>query len=98
VVGNNGKWDYSNTISIANQLPGDSFIFPSFISNDVLSCFITGNYEVLQLFSMNGSMVFKKDIRGLAGKIDIPVPTLSGFYFVRLSRGTDRKTQRVFIQ
>ena len=97
VLSKNGKWDYSNTISVRNQQSDDTFIFPSIISNHIMSCFITGNFEVFQLFGINGSLIFEKDIRGVSGKMDIAVPGLSGVYFARLSGGMGRKTQRVFI-
>ncbi len=98
VLDNNGKWDYSNTIAVTNHLSEEKFIFPSVISNGVISCFIPTPHDLLQVFSINGTLVIKKDIRSLTGRIDIPVFSLAkGMYFVKIS-GSSSRTQRIFLQ
>lgn len=99
IINNDDKWDYSNTIAVTNHHSDELFIYPSLITNQIISCFIPGAFDQLQVFSMSGALVINKDIRGIAGRIDIPVANLAkGLYTVRIIRGSERKIQRIFIR
>ena len=98
IVNNDGQWDYSKTITVINNSPGENFIYPSVITNKVMNFFIPGAFDYLQVFSMNGALVLKKDIRGMTGRIDVPVPNLAkGIYLVRISNSNINMMQRIFI-
>ncbi|HUM65299.1 MAG TPA: T9SS type A sorting domain-containing protein, partial [Chitinophagaceae bacterium] len=97
-INKDGRWDYSSTITVFNQ-SSESFIYPSSISNNIISCFLPGGFDQLEAFSMTGVLVIKKDIRGMTGRIDISVFHLArGLYMVRLTRGSEKRVQRILIQ
>ena len=96
-VNKDGRWDYSSTITVFNR-PGEQFIFPTTITNNIISIFLPGAFDQLEVFSMTGALVIKKDIRGMIGRIDIPVYNLvRGLYMVRLVRGSEKRVQRILI-
>ena len=96
-VNKDGRWDYSSTITVFNR-PGEQFIFPTTITNNIISIFLPGAFDQLEVFSMTGALVIKKDIRGMTGRIDIPVYNLArGLYMVRLVRGSEKRVQRILI-
>jgi glucose/arabinose dehydrogenase len=98
ILNNDGKWDYSKTIAVINNSAGKNFIYPSWITNKVINCFIPEPYDHLQVFSMNGVLVLKKDIRGITGRIDVTIPTLAkGIYLVQISNGVSNIKQRIFV-
>ncbi len=98
IENNDGKWDYSKTITVNNNSAGRNFIYPSVISNMTMNCFIPEPHEYLQVFSMNGALVLKKDIRGITGRIDVPISNLSkGIYLVQISNANGAIKQRIFV-
>lgn len=100
IVNNNGQWDYSKTITVINNYSaGKNFIYPSLISNKVITCLIPEPYDILQVFSMNGALMLKKDIRGITGRIDIPIFTLpKGIYLVQILNHSGNINQRILVE
>ena len=63
-----------------------------------MNCFIPEPHDYLQVFSMNGALVLKKDIRGITGRIDVPISNLSkGIYLVQISNANGAIKQRIFV-
>lgn len=98
IMNNDGKWDYSKTIALENKSAGKNFIYPSIITNNVINCFIPDAYDYLQVFGMNGSLLLKKDIRGITGRIDVPISNLTkGIYMVKISNNKGDIIQKIFV-
>lgn len=98
IVNKDGKWDYSKTITVINNSGGINFIYPSVITNGIINIFITDSYDYLQLYSMNGSLILKKDISNVTGRIDIPIPYLSkGIYIVKIGNSKGQLIQKIFV-
>lgn len=101
IVSEDGKWDYSNTITVRETAvtPAPSFIHPTLISDGVINCYLPSAFEILEVFDASGSLVLQKDIRGASGKVQIAIPHFArGLYFVRITRGGDKVLQRILVQ
>ncbi|MGZ8540748.1 MAG: T9SS type A sorting domain-containing protein, partial [Chitinophagaceae bacterium] len=98
ITNKDGKWDYSKTIALENKSEGKNFIYPSIITNNVINCFIPDAYDYLQAFGMNGSLLLKKDIRGITWRVDVPIANLSkGIYMVKISNSNGNITQKIVV-
>jgi glucose/arabinose dehydrogenase len=98
IINNDEKWDHSKTIVVVNNSAGNNFIFPSLISDHIIHCFIADSYDYLEVFGMNGSLMEKRNISGISGKLDIPISSLAkGIYIVRLSKNNNHLFQKVFV-
>ena len=98
IINKDGKWDYSKTIVVTNNFALTNFIFPSIIRNSVLSFHTSDIYDNILLFGVNGTVFLHKDIRGLKGRIDIPVSNLpKGMYLVKISNNKSYVTQWIFV-
>lgn len=98
VVNVDGRWDYSSTIAVRDISAPASFIFPSIISNQVISSFVPVPGEMIEVFQLNGQLVARKFIKGMTGRIDILVPQLArGIYLVRISGNGKQALQRILV-
>jgi glucose/arabinose dehydrogenase len=99
ILGSNGKWDYSKTIVVRNDYSLSNFVFPSVIRSRQLSFYISDTYDQFFLFSLNGSVVFRKNIRGLKGKVEVPLSNMArGIYLVKISNARGFRTQWVYVE
>ncbi|MGZ5221568.1 MAG: T9SS type A sorting domain-containing protein [Chitinophagaceae bacterium] len=47
---------------------------------------------------MNGSLLLKKDIRGITWRVDVPIANLSkGIYMVKISNSNGNITQKIVV-
>lgn len=98
IVNKDGNWDYSRIISLKGETTKEYFIYPSFVNDKTIICFIPKAHDYLQIFNMSGALVFKKDIRGITGRIEITVPNLSkGIYMVKISNTTRESLQKIVV-
>ncbi|MGZ8524739.1 MAG: T9SS type A sorting domain-containing protein [Chitinophagaceae bacterium] len=55
-------------------------------------------YDYLQAFGMNGSLLLKKDIRGITGRVDVPISNLTkGIYMVKISNSNSNIIQKIVV-
>lgn len=98
IVNNNGKWDYSRTIAVANTTRLSNFIYPNIVRNGVISLRVSEAYDHVTIFGTNGTVFLNKNIRGFKGSMDLPVSRLpKGIYLVKISNSTGYLTQWVMI-
>lgn len=98
IINKDGKWDYSNTIVVTNNSFPLNIVYPSIIKNNLVSFYISDAYDNLLVFGVNGTVVMNKSVRGLKGRVDIPVPNLpKGMYLVKISNSKGYVTQWIFI-
>ena len=84
-------------VNTSESLAGN-FVRPSLINSGVMNINIEGNYQLLELVSTNGTVVYKQNLSGKNGPLDIPVnATSSGMYIVRLINNDQVKQQKVLI-
>jgi Glucose / Sorbosone dehydrogenase len=99
IVGSDNKWDYSKTITITVNPRTTNFIYPSIITNGIISFFVPDPYNSLEIISINGALILRKDIKGTTGRIDIPVPTVAkGIYLIKLMSSKNTVMQKILIR
>lgn len=100
ITDNDGSFKYSDIVRVVLNDNVKNMITPSVISNGVMNVNLYNRkYKSLQLISMNGTMVFKKDIAAQSGNIKVPVSNLAaGIYMVRLIGSSTTIIQKIFIQ
>jgi glucose/arabinose dehydrogenase len=100
ITDTDGSYKYSNIISVVMGNAVKSIVSPSVINNGVMNVkLLPLSYNSLELFSMNGSVVFKKNITGQSGNIKVNLGKLSpGIYIVRLTGNTNASSQKIIIQ
>lgn len=76
-----------------------NFVYPSMITDKTVSLHLDQPFNTVELISKNGAIVFRKDIKGAMGRIDVPVPSLpGGIYIVQIKNAQTSLSQRVFIR
>jgi len=100
ITDNDGSFKYSDIVRVVLNDNVKNMITPSVISNGVMNVNLYNRkYKSLQLISMNGTMVLKKDIAAQSGNIKVPVSNLAaGIYMVRLIGSSTTIIQKIFIQ
>lgn len=100
ITDNDGSFKYSDIVRVVLNDNVKNMITPSVISNGVMNVNLYNRkYKSLQLISMNGTMVLKKDIAAQSGNIKVPVSNLAaGIYMVRLIGSSTTISQKIFIQ
>ena len=100
ITDNDGSFKYSDIVRVVLNDDVKNMITPSVISNGVMNVNLSNRkYKSLQLISMNGMMVLKKDIAAQSGNIKVPVSNLAaGIYMVRLIGSSTTISQKIFIQ
>lgn len=98
IVSIGGHFEYSNIILVDPKDLHGIFVTPSVITNGVMVVRLDGSFNLLQLISMNGSVLLKRDISGSTGRTDIPLPVIAtGVYIVELKNNQETHYQKVFI-
>lgn len=98
ILSNNGKWDYSKTITVTNNSTIINFVNPSVIRDRMLNLYISDAYDNLILFGINGSVLFNKNLNGFKGRTAIPVSGLAkGIYLLKISNKKEYRTQWILI-
>lgn len=100
ITDNDGSFKYSDIVRVVLNDNVKNMITPSVITNGVMNVNLNNRkYKSLQLISMNGTMVLKKDIAAQSGNIKVPVSNLAaGIYMVRLIGSSTTISQKIFIQ
>ena len=93
------SFEYSRIIVVnKNESLAGNFVIPSLINSGVMNVTIEGNYQFLEMVTTNGTVVYKQNLSGRNGPLDIPVNTTSsGMYIVRLINNDQVKQQKVLI-
>ena len=97
--GNNFYLDNINVVGAPSELTEDETSFLNIYPNPSKGDFFIHhnmNNPTLQIFSIDGKMVFSKKIKELKERINLPLP--SGIYHVRLRDNKNLKNQELIIQ
>jgi len=101
ITGLDGTYQYSPVVRV--MLKGDvkNFVIPSVISNGILNVILeTPDYNSLELVSVNGTVILKKNIGGQTGNVNVQVSSKlgKGIYMVRLIGSAAVAVQKILIQ
>ncbi|GLU50757.1 PQQ-dependent sugar dehydrogenase [Dyadobacter frigoris] len=99
MVDKDDSFEYSKIISInGNEDLSANFVRPSLIDSKTMHILIDEPFNSLELVSINGNIVIKKDITNKNGDVNIPVESVSsGMYIVRLLGNERSVNQKVLI-
>ena len=100
MVDMDGTYQYSGIIQVwmANNL--EKIVYPVLIADGVLHANLPENarYHALELMDMNGRVVWRTNVTGRSGTVDIPVgKAAAGMYMVRLNGDAIPVVQKIFI-
>lgn len=99
ITGKDGKWDYSKTVTVGNNLSLANFIYPSVIRNRQVNFYISDSYDEIIFYGVNGALALKKSVRGFKGRMEIAIPHLNrGLYLVRIANKTRYVTQWILVE
>ncbi|MBC7903493.1 MAG: PQQ-dependent sugar dehydrogenase [Gemmatimonadaceae bacterium] len=95
-----GRFEYSKTVSLNfGSEDKQNFVAPSVVTNNQISLMLTGDYNQVQLISMEGKEVWRQNINGRSGRINFTLPaTLPGTYIVRMSNNDNAVSQQILIK
>lgn len=99
MIDQDASFEYSRIIAVnKNESLAGNFVRPSLINSGIMNVTIEGNYQLLEMVSTNGTIVYKQNLSGKNGPLDIPVNTASsGIYIVRLISNDQVKQQKVLV-
>ena len=86
----------ANTAPLPSQasaaLVSGTRIYPTIVYNNLITAELSGAYDVVHIFDMNGHEVLQQSIKGKKGTISIHLPNLrAGTYIVQLLGKTNHQ-------
>jgi glucose/arabinose dehydrogenase len=94
-----GRFEYSNVVSVEINKSDKDFVQPSIVTSGQLNVFLSKSFNTLELINMNGAVLLKQNIKGRTGRIVIPVPFVTtGTYVVQLTNDETTLRQRILIR
>jgi hypothetical protein len=76
-----------------------NFVRPSVITSGVINVFLDDSYNTVEVVSMKGEVLAKRNINGRTGRVDIPVGAMpAGTYIVQLRNRETTAQQKVIIR
>ena len=99
IVENNGSFKYSSTLRLAANTGEKIKIYPTAITNNQFILDLNVAASKLQLISMDGKVVFEKNLKNMMGTNTVVIPVLSkGIYAVQIIADGYIKRERIIIQ
>lgn len=94
-----GQFEYSNVVSVVLQTSKRNFVQPSVISNGILTAYLPGNFNSLEIIGMNGAIFYRENISGRTGRVDINIPSavVTGPYLIVLRNASEILRQKVLV-
>ncbi|HEY0042139.1 MAG TPA: PQQ-dependent sugar dehydrogenase [Flavisolibacter sp.] len=97
LVGQDGSRSYSGVVKI-NSRSKQYQIFPTVVRDRKFYVVTDGAFNKVEVLNSNGSLVYSKNIHGLAGQIEVQLPPLAkGLYVVRLM-GEKPESQMIAVE
>ncbi len=100
MIDTDGSGTYSVTISISMNSPVKNFIHPAVISGGTMQVAVgNSSFQSFELTSVNGILVFTRNISGQTGIITVHTGNLApGIYMARLRSASKTIEQKIVIQ
>jgi hypothetical protein len=93
-----GSFAYSPVISVSIRQLNTAWIYPTVIQNNVLHIFPSADMNAMELYTMQGQLIFKRTLNSSSSK-EIPVDVLAkGMYLVKLKTAHSSVTEKIFIE
>ncbi|HEY3251698.1 MAG TPA: T9SS type A sorting domain-containing protein, partial [Ignavibacteria bacterium] len=86
IVDNNRRWLYTEPFLYHVNKISAFFIYPSVINTGVMNIFVNDPFNLLEVISMNGTVMLKQNLSGQTGRINVPLSSTlaAGTYIVQL--------------
>jgi len=100
MVDKDGKFEYSKLVVVAGtDANAGNFVRPSVISNGVLNITVGNAFNSVDIFNMDGKLMYRESIGNRVGQIRIPLPGMpAGQYLVRLIGNEKQLMQKIMLQ
>jgi glucose/arabinose dehydrogenase len=96
-----GKYEYSNIVSVLITDKMTNYINPTVISNGVVTLYLNNTFRQIEVVSMDGRVLMRQQLSGRTGRIDIPLPPLvKGPLMIRVQSDDKQQdiVQKVIVQ
>ncbi len=100
IVDKDSKFEYSKLL-VMNPAPitTNSLVAPNIITNGMLRLNLTSSYNALRLIDMQGREIWKQNLSGRTGTLNVQLPSgLRGYYEVQVIGNSQSIRQRVFVK
>ena len=100
IINYDGSYQYSNVIiTDYSGYSNYNFIYPSTVRRGYpVRLFTNESFDMAEMISQCGSVMFKQNIKGMTGRFEIPASiNSSGIYYVRLSRNDRSMIQKIMV-
>lgn len=99
IVDNNGRFAYSETITLMPKNNEGVLVYPTVVQNNVLQLSLARPFNKLQLLNTNGQVVYATSLLNQTGTVRLPLPALAkGMYMVALTNADAVVVQKVIIE
>jgi glucose/arabinose dehydrogenase len=99
IIDNNGSFTYSPTVALNSILRKKAMVYPTLIQDNVLRIALDAPFISLQLFDANGREVYRQNIAGRTGTIELNLPSpAAGIYTVAVKNAKEVVTQKVVVE
>ncbi len=99
IIDNNGSYAFSPTVAL-NAIPRKkALVYPTLVQDKILRIALDAPFASLQLLDANGREVYRQNITGRTGTIQLNVPALAaGIYTVVVKNAQELVTQKVVVE
>jgi glucose/arabinose dehydrogenase len=88
-----GRFEYSNTITLDVTTPLKNYVSPTIIVNGNVSVFLVESFDRVELIDLQGKILRKQSIGGRMGRIDVQLPAAAkGTVIVRVVNADPKKS------
>ena len=100
IVDYNRRWVYTEPVLYHVNKITAFFVYPNVITTRVMNIFLNDPFYLLQVVSLNGTVMLKQNLSGKTGRINVPLSTdlASGMYIVQLQNYNKTITQKIMVQ
>jgi len=100
MVDKDGRFEYSKLLVVAgNDVNAKNFVRPSVISNGVLNITPGSSFSQIEVYSIEGKLMYHESIANRVGQIRIQLPSMpAGQYLVRLIGNEKQLMQKIMLQ
>jgi glucose/arabinose dehydrogenase len=99
IIDNNGSFTYSPSVLVTNLPRKKALVYPTLVQDKILRIALEDTFNSLQLVDASGREVYRQNITGRTGTIQLNLPALAaGIYTVAVKNAKEVVTQKVVLQ
>jgi len=100
MIDKDGRFEYSKLLVVTgNDANAKNFVRPSVISNGVLNITLGNSFSQIEVYNIEGKLMYYESIANRVGQIRIQLPAMpAGQYLVRLIGNEKQLMQKILLQ